>query len=295
MIEENSTSQSEWKSMMRAGLCILEISAIILFATICICSFFFLDQMYSMLFAVGAPLASLIISIVLYRLRHQFSKIKANIIQPTENTTRNGQKSNQPDISCSLNTTAVPANQLEQQSKPDQKKKRSNSAGTKKYKTAKKVGLGCLGIVVIFVLLAIIGAFMGGDNIPKTVQIMPKYDLCFRQWRDLNDFNTQLSQATGRLMGGKGLLEMSDAEATDVGNQMRQEIQTLKTQFAAGGRLWDVPVGTEIKISKFYDRNGNEITPVWNEAQKTFYAPDGNEVYVAGEWNGKTIYTMLTQ
>jgi len=151
------------------------------------------------------------------------------------------------------------------------------------------MGFACLVLVIV----GMIGSIMDKGNIPKTV-LMHQDDLCFREWRDLEEFNKQFMQAADRITGGKGLLAMSDVEATEAGKQLTQENQTLKTEFAAADRLWDVPVGTEITILKFYDSKGNDITPVWNVDQKTFYTPDGNAVYIAGEWNGKSIYTILT-
>jgi ABC-type maltose transport system permease subunit len=176
----------------------------------------------------------------------------------------------------------------------------TSSSPKKKMSKAKLGCLVILAIIAIFVLLAIIGAFMSGspqDNIPSTTKIIPD-QICFRQWKDVEDFNTQLSQAIDRLTAGKKLLEMSDAESAEIGKKSQDEIQVLKAQFAAEGRLWDVPVGTEVKISKFYDGKGNEITPEWKpfgSEQKALYTPDGNSVYVAAEWNGKVIYTMFME
>jgi DNA-binding beta-propeller fold protein YncE len=158
---------------------------------------------------------------------------------------------------------------------------------------AKILGIGCLGIVGVIVLLAIFGAHIGGDSMPKSMQTTTN-NLCFRQWSDLSDFNAQLLQANEKLMHGKNVQDLSDAQASNIGDLTVILAQKLKTQFIADGRLLDVPVGTEIKITKFYDDKGNETTPVRNEPQNTFYSPDGNLVYVAGEWNGTTIYTLLS-
>lgn len=148
------------------------------------------------------------------------------------------------------------------------------------------------------VLLAAMVLLWGGCSPASselaTIRITPK-DICFRQWRDLAEFNAKLLQSMERAVSVKEFFTMSDAEAADAGKRTQREFELLKDTFAADGRLWEIPPGTEIRISKYYDRMGNETKPVWNEARKTAYTPDGNAVYVSGEWEGKIVYTLLTR
>jgi len=150
-------------------------------------------------------------------------------------------------------------------------------------------------------------ATVAGDNnpkvpeaeghIPKTVRISSE-DVCFRKWQDVQDFQSQFAelwQAAKRKTQARGVTRISDEEASRIGKQLLNEKNALQAQFAADARLWNIPIGTEIKISKYSDYNGNEIKPVWNEPQKTFYTPDGHRVYITGEWDEKTAYIILTK
>ena len=172
----------------------------------------------------------------------------------------------------------------------------------------KKGCLGCAGVLAIVALIGLMtGLFDTDDHVPNKTQITQDFP-CFRKLSDLEDFkrqydqgcesiwksiNSQMLQTVDRNVSDKEVSAISEAAGTKMANEMSRQFQSLQTKFAAEGRLWDVPLGTEIKVSKCYDSKGNEITPVWKEPLKAFFAPDGNEVYVEAEWNGKIVYTML--
>ena len=118
---------------------------------------------------------------------------------------------------------------------------------------------------------------------------------CFRQLSDIVDYNNKMKEIRGRLVDqlrAQLITQFNEAERLnrDLFNELLRLDHDLKTKFAAAGRLWDVPVRTEVKILKFYDQQGTEITPIWIAPQ--FYTSNGVSVLAAADWNGKTIYIM---
>ena len=196
----------------------------------------------------------------------------------------------------STGSEAVPPQNRLQPTSPIKSPPPTSISATDKGKI-KKGRLGCAGtLLILFVIVGIIGNFVGDDNVPKKMQITKDFP-CFRELSDLEYFHTQTQQAAERIIDrifrGRKLWEVSESESAEVGKEVERETEIIKSRFADAGRLWDIPAGTEIKITKCYDDKGHEISPVWNAPQKTFYTADGNFVRVAGEWNGKTVYTAL--
>jgi hypothetical protein len=81
-----------------------------------------------------------------------------------------------------------------------------------------------------------------------------------------------------------------DTLSANIGKQSQRDVNSLIAIFETESRILKIPIGTKIEIAKFYDKEGNEITPVWNANIKMHSSPDGNNVYASGEWEGKTIY-----
>ena len=174
----------------------------------------------------------------------------------------------------------------------------TSSSPKKKMSKAK---LGCLvflALIVLLILLGIIGALMGGspeDSIPKNV-VITSGQVVFGSWSDLDEFHSaalQIASADADAFQKAHPDGGTDADTKAFTEQDQRNLETLKAKYVADNRILNVPVGTKIEIVKFYDKTGNEITPVWNEPQKKVYTSDGNTVYPSGEWNGKTIYILL--
>ena len=134
------------------------------------------------------------------------------------------------------------------------------------------------------------------DVMPKSVVITSGL-IVFRKLSDLEDFQSaavQITSANGDAFVKAHPNGATDADMKAFGEQTVRDVESLKAKFVADNRTWNVPLETKIEIVKFYDKNGEEITPVWNDAQKTAYAPagDGGFVFPSGEWEGRTVYIL---
>lgn len=151
----------------------------------------------------------------------------------------------------------------------------------------------CIAALFILIVL-VIGVFNSDSCIPSSLEIKAD-SVVFASFNDEKVF-TRKSQEFPKLLGlqsASQLANISEPAAADFGQRLGNMIEALKNDFKAKGKIFSVPIGTRIRIKKLCDENGTEIKPVWNDAQKCFYTAAGSFVWVSGEWQGKSVVTIL--
>jgi hypothetical protein len=125
--------------------------------------------------------------------------------------------------------------------------------------------------------------------------------MVFQSWDDVQDLLKRMADFTKTILPHSRdvsanrvpLAKMSENQAETIGQQFQAELKRLENEFRTEGKILVIPVGTQIEITKYCDKYGNEVEPVWNDAAKTFFTRSGDFVYVSGEWEGKSVITLL--
>ena len=145
-------------------------------------------------------------------------------------------------------------------------------------------------------------------NPPESLELTTNEDV-FASWSDLKGFKDALSKNLNAqwpefLKDNFGITNLNaqmdvfakarpngltDADNQALGEQNLRGLRSLESKFKSEGRILKVPAGTKIRITGFYNGNGKEATPVWNDPMKSFFTADGNELNPLGEWEGKSV------
>ena len=133
------------------------------------------------------------------------------------------------------------------------------------------------------------------DSPSPTIIEIKADSLVFTNFYDIKQYEDNLANYA-KLLGAPSspsdLANMSEDQATRLGQQMAIVLTNMTTNFKERGKVLDVPVGTQIAIKDYFDKVGNLTKPVWNDQQKAFYTSDGDLIYVSGEWQGKNVITL---